>query len=106
MKTNGPFHPDSVAQEGFLRPNGPQTIKPRAERSVALGPASRTSKALKGRDKPRPPVVPPFQGLEPSADSPRAALRSALGFIVCGLSGLNVGRLLAQQQTLGGPCHN
>ena len=49
-----------------LRPNGPQTRKPRAERSVALG--HRDAKAPspeRARRSAAAPLVPPFQGLEP-----------------------------------------
>jgi hypothetical protein len=59
---------------------------------------TRTPKALKGRDSPRPRLLcRPFRAWSQGADSPRAALRSALGFIVCGPSGLNARRLSAQQ---------
>ena len=69
---------------------GAQTTKPRAERSAALGHGTVTAKSPeRAQQGAAPTSLRPFRALTKAHAQPRAALRSALGYIVCALSVLD-----------------
>ena len=86
---------DTYGIEPSVCPEGALTDQPRAERSAALDADVRNRQALKGRSS----LSRPYRAWRLGPSSPRAALRSALGWYVRAPSGQNSRRLRRKRST-------